>query len=207
LIARERKGYGMRLDGKMGENKSHLHFVGVLFIFISLIFFLMPRSGFTQEIRGETKEVEDKFSSLIENGSKMIRENDFEKVFSTVRELPPEKKLDFRIRVIENFAYLKGYLVIKKHDYGKKWQAYYKAMCYSRDTTATNILIDLLKDSDPYMRAFTARALGYLGDQRALEELKKVAQQDPNGKVRSRAKEAYEQISGGKLPKDPLKKD
>jgi hypothetical protein len=51
----------------------------------------------------------------------MIRENDFEKVFGLIRELPPEKKFDFRVRVIGNFAYLKGYLVIKKHEHGGKW--------------------------------------------------------------------------------------
>jgi len=158
-------------------------------------------------VKGEEKEIDDKFSSLIENGSRMIRENEFDKVLSEIQALPPEKRLDFRIRVLENSASLKAYLVTKKKEYGKAWQVYYKTMCYSRDKTATSILIDLLKDSDPYMRAFTARALGYLGDQRALEELKKVAQQDPNGKVRSRAKEAYEQIFGGKLPKEPLKED
>jgi hypothetical protein len=157
-------------------------------------------SGLAQEGKGEGKEPQDKFSYLIENGSKMIRENDFEKVFGMIRELPPEKKLDFRIRVIENFAYLKGYLVIKKHDYGKKWQDYYKTMCYSGDKTAIPILIDLLKDSDPYMRAFTARALGYLGDEPVLVELERIATQDQNSKVRSRAREAYYKISGKKLP-------
>jgi HEAT repeat protein len=49
------------------------------------------------------------------------------------------------------------------------------------------------------IQAFTARTLGYLGDHIALEELKKVATQDQNPKVRSRAKEAYYRISGKKL--------
>lgn len=194
----------MRLNRGMAENQLRLHFIVVLITFISLIFFLIPWSGFTQEIKGEKKEVEDKFPSLIENGSRMIRENEFDKVLSEIQALPPEKRSDFRVRVLENSASLKAYLVTKKKEYGRKWQSDYKPMVYTRNMTATPILIDLLKDSDPYMRAFTARALGYLGDQRALEELKKVAQQDPNGKVRSRAKDAYEQLSGGKLPKEAL---
>jgi len=61
-------------------------------------------------------------------------------------------------------------------------------------------LIDLLKDSDPYMRAFTAMALGYLGDQSALVELERIATQDQNSKVRARAREAYHKISVKKLP-------
>lgn len=60
-------------------------------------------------------------------------------------------------------------------------------------------LIDLLKDNDPYIQAFTTRALGYLGDHTALEELEKVATQDQNPKVESRAKEACYRISGKKL--------
>jgi hypothetical protein len=155
----------------------------------------------------ETSETVDKFSYLVENGSKMIRENDFEKVFGLIRELPPEKKGDFRIKVIENSANLKAYLITKKREYGKAWQVYYKTMCYSGDKTATPILVDLLKDSDPYMRGFTARALGYLGDQTALEALRRVATSDPNSKVRSRAKDAYKQLSGGNPLKGPFKED
>ncbi len=179
----------------------HLVKTFLLFIFLSLS--SIPVSGFGQEVKGEREEASEKFSYLIENGSKMIRENDFEKVFSMIRELPPEKKVDFRVRVIENFANLKAYLVTKNKEYGKKWQVDYKPMVYKGDKTATLILVDLLKDSDPYMRGFTARALGYLGDQSALVELERIATQDQNSKVRSRAREAYHKISGKELPGEP----
>jgi len=165
--------------------------LGILLIFIFLLIF--PVNGATQD---------DKFTYLIENGARMIRENDFEKVFGMIRELPPEKKPDFRIRVIENFSYLKGYLVIKNKEYGKKWQVNYKPMVYTGDKSAAPILIDLMKDNDPYVRAFTARALGYLGDHTALEELERVATKDENSKVKSRAKEAYYKISGKKVSAD-----
>ncbi len=190
----------MRSNKRITGKRSSFCLIGILFSFIFLFLFSIPVSGFAQEVQGEKKEVSEKFSYLIENGSKMIRENDFEKVFSMIRELPPEKRTDFRVRVIENSAYLKGYLVIKKDEYGRKWQADYKPMLYTGDKSATSILIDLLKDSDPYMRAFTARALGYLGDHSALVELERVATQDQNSKVRSRAGEAYHKISGKKLP-------
>jgi hypothetical protein len=130
----------------------------------------------------------------------MIRENDFEKVLGIIGELPPDKKSDFRVRVLENFAYLKGYLVIKNKEYGRKWQADYKPMCYSLIKTAIPILLDLLKDSDPYVRAFTARALGFLGDHTVLTELERLSTNDPNDKVRLRAKEGYYRISGTRLP-------
>ncbi len=149
------------------------------------------------------QDSQEKFSFLIENGSRLIRENEIEKVFNMIEELPPFRKSDFRIKVLENFAYLKGYLITKKKDYGKKWQEGYKPLCFTGDKTATPILIDLLRDNDPYIRAFTARALGYLGDQTALEPIKNVANQDPNQKVRERAREAYKRITGYELPKSP----
>lgn len=156
----------------------------IFLILILLLFFSV--TGTTQE---------DKFTYLIENGSKMIRGNDFEKVFSIVRELPPEKKADFRVRVIENFAYLKGYLVVKNKEYGKKWKVDYKPILYTKDKSATPILVELLRDGDPHMRGYTVYALGYIGDERALNELKRVSQQDENGKVRLRAMGAYDQIA------------
>ena len=178
------------------KKMTSLYIIQALFVFC----YVVSDFGIAQEVKDN--EVSEKFSYLIENGGKMIRENDFEKVFGIIRELPPEKKADFKIRVIENFAYLKGYLVIQKDEYGKKWQVDYKPLVYTGDKSATPILIDLLKDKDPYMRAFAARALGYLGDHSALEELERVATKDENSKVKSRAKEAYYKISGKKISAD-----
>lgn len=146
------------------------------------------------------QETAEKYTFLIENGARMIRENEFEKVLNMIEELPPFRKADFRVRVLENFAYLKGYLVTKKKEYGKKWQEDYKPLCYTKDKSATSILIDLLKDNDPYIRAFTARALGFLGDQTSLDSIREVANQDPNKKVRLRARESYKRITGDDLP-------
>lgn len=160
-----------------------------------------------EEEKKEIEEVPDKFSYLIENGAKMIKENRYENVLTMIEKLPSEKKWDFRIKVLENFAYLKGYLVIKSKEYGRNWQSFYKPMVFSRNKIATPILVELLKDDDPYVRSFTAKALGYLGDRRALEELKRVADQDQNSKVRSRAKWAYEQIAEGKSLQEPLEED
>ncbi len=146
------------------------------------------------------QETSEKFSLLIENGSRMIRENEIEKVFNLIKDLTPEKRSDFRVRVIENFANLKAYLISNKKEYGKKVQEDYKPLCYTKDKSATPILIDLLKDNDPYIRAFTARALGFLGDHTSLEALREVANQDPNRKVRLRAREGYKRITGHDLP-------
>lgn len=172
-------------------------------LILSFLISLIPLRGFAQE----GKEIQDPFPYLIENGSRMIRENEVEKIFNLLERLPPEKRSDFRIRVIENFTNLKAYLITKKREYGKKWQSDYKPMVYTGNKSATPILMDLLKDRDPYIRAFTARALAYLGDQNALETLKQLSQSDPNSKARSRAKWAYEHLSGGKLPKKDLEED
>lgn len=167
----------------------------ILFIFL-ILFLLNDWVALAQE----KKQDADQFSYLIENGAKMIRENEVEKVFNLIDGLPSEKRGDFRIRVIENFASLKAYLISKKKELGKKWQSDYKPMCYTGNKTAIPILLDLLKDDDPYLRAFVARALGYLGDHSVLEQIKRVIESDPNTKVQSRAKEAYWRITGQKFP-------
>lgn len=194
----------MRSDKKATGKTSSLYSIRMLFPFIFVFLFLIPISGFAQEVKREGKEGSDKFSYLIENGVRMLKENEYEKVLDMIGELPPEKKGDARIKVFESTAYLKGYLLAKKKVYGKKWEVSYKSLIYSTDKSATPILVELLGDDNLYVRAFTAKALGFIGDKRALDELKRVAGKDKNSKVRSRAKWAYEQISGGKLPKKPL---
>ncbi len=178
--------------------KRDLKLLGIHFLVIFLSLLLSPQSS-----TGQTgKEASDKFTSLIENGARMIRENEFEKVLDIVGELTSAEKRDFRIIALENSAYLKGYVVTKNKVYGKKWEVSYKSLIYSTDKSATPILVELLKDDDLYVRAFTAKALGFIGDKRALDELKRVAEKDKSSRVRSRAKWAYEQIYGGKLLKE-----
>jgi len=173
-------------------------FLNILRILFLLIFFdlsITIQSGVAQEEKGTS----DKFIYLIENGARMIRENNYEKIFDIISELPPEKKGDSRIKVLENSAYLKSYLLTKNKVHGKKWEVSYKAIIYSNDKTATPVLVELLRDDNLHMRAFTAKALGFIGDPRALDELRRVAEQDESSRVRSKAKWAYEQISGGKF--------
>jgi len=96
--------------------RSSYHLAGTLLLSVFLFLFSMPVSGLAQEAKGEGKEPQDKFSYLIENGARMIRENEFEKVLIMIGELSSEKKWNFRVKVFENSAYLKGYLVTKKKD-------------------------------------------------------------------------------------------
>jgi len=138
---------------------------------------------------------EDNFTYLIENGAKMISENQVDSVLDKIRELPLEKKSDTRIKVIENFANLKGYVMTKRREYGERWKLSYKSVILSGDKSATPILVELLRDEDQYVRDYAAAALGYMGDERALEELQRVADQDEKGKVRKRAQWAHDQIS------------
>jgi len=188
----------MKRDLDSTTQKPFLGFITTLSAFIVLALLLSTESGNTQA----EKEASDKFTSLIENGPRMIRENEFEKVLDIVGELTSEEKGDFRIKALENSAYLKGYVVTKNKVYGKKWEVSYKSLIYSTNKSATPILVELLGDDDLYVRAFTAKALGFIGDKRALDELKRVAEKDKSSRVRSRAKWAYEQISGGKLLKE-----
>lgn len=172
-----------------------LNIVSILSLLIFLALFIIAEAVFSQE----EKITSDKFIYLIENGARMIRDKEFEKVLDLIDELPSEKKGDFRIKALENSAYLKGYVVTKNKVYGKKWKVSYNSLIYSTDKSATPILIELLRDDSLHVRAFTAKALGFIGDKRALDELEKVAEKDKSSRVRSRAKWAYEQISGNKV--------
>jgi hypothetical protein len=180
--------------------KKGLKLLGIHFLIIFLPLLLSPQSSIGQ-IGNQASE---KFTYLIENGARMIRENKFEKVLDMIGELSSEKKGDFRVKALENSAYLKGYVVTKNKVYGKKWEVSYKSLIYSTDKSVTPILVELLRDDNLYVRAFTAKALGFIGDKRALDELKRVAEKDKSSRVRSRAKWAYEQISGNKISKEYL---
>jgi hypothetical protein len=193
-----KEGRKMKRELKLVRKSLFLNIVRILSLLIFLGLFATAGSGLAQT--GE--EASDKFTYLIENGARMIRENEFEKVLDMIGELLPEKKGDFRAKALENSAYLKGYVVTKNEVYGKKWEFSYKSLIYSTDKTATPILVELLRDDNLYVRAFTAKALGFIGDKRALDELKRVAEKDKSSRVRSRAKWAYEQISGAKLSKE-----
>lgn len=197
-----REELAMSWDKSGTRKRTCLYLSRIVFLFIFFGFFSIPVpvSLFAQQVKTEEKEISDGFSHLVTNGAKMITDGYLEVALNKIEGLPPEKRADFRIRVLENFLSLKIYLAAGKKDFGKKWQSDYKAMLYTKNKTATAILVELLKDSDPYMRAFTARALGYLGDRNALEELKRVADHDKNSKVKSRAKWAYVIISEGKSP-------
>jgi hypothetical protein len=183
---------------KEEDMKRGLKLLGIHFLVIFLSLLLSPQSS-----TGQTgNEASDRFTYLIENGARMIRENEFEKVLDIVGELTSAEKRDFRIIALESSAYLKGYVVTKNKVYAKKWEVSYKSLIYSTDKSATPILVELLRDDDLYVRAFTAKALGFIGDKSALDELKRVAEKDKSSRVRSRAKWAYEQIYGGKLLKE-----
>jgi hypothetical protein len=196
-----KEGRKMKRESMLVRRSLSLNIVRILSLLIFLSLFVTAESGFAQE----DKEALDKFTYLIENGARMIRENEFEKVLDMISELPLEKKGDFRAKALESSAYLKGYVVTKNEVHGKKWEVSYKSLIYSTDKSATPILVELLRDDNLYVRAFTAKALGFIGDKRALNELKRVAEKDKSSRVRSRAKWAIEQISGVKVPKESPK--
>jgi HEAT repeat protein len=66
----------------------------------------------------------------------------------------------------------------------------------SGNNEATPMLLIFLKDEDPYLRLYAAELLVYIGDERALENLRDVGINDGNRKVRKYAQKAYERISG-----------
>ena len=56
-----------------------------------------------------------------------------------------------------------------------------------KDREATPMLLKIVKDQDDYTRLYAVLLLGNIGDQRALDDLKQIANTDPNRKIRKSA--------------------
>jgi HEAT repeat protein len=62
---------------------------------------------------------------------------------------------------------------------------------------AVDVLIEALKQSNPVARIEAARALGRLGDRKAIEPLNNLLQTETDESVKSAVKDALKQLQGG----------
>jgi hypothetical protein len=150
-----------------------------------------------EEVSQEAKESSTASEDiLIQKGRVLIAEGDYNRVLDLIEDLPEKARNNIHIRILEWFAYLKGWVSNKDQVCKKNWWTLRTELIKLGDTEATPMLVIFLKDEDPYLRLYAAELLSHIGDKRALKDLRKVGENDENRKVRKRAKWAYEQISG-----------
>ena len=137
---------------------------------------------------------------LIQQGPALVAEGDYKRALDVIAALPEEERNNIQIRTLECFAHLKGWLSTKDPVHKMDWWGLRLKLMYVGDTGVTPVVVDFLKDQNPYMRKYAAELLGYVGDERALDALSAIRENDDNSGARKYAKWAHQQISGGLTP-------
>ncbi len=136
---------------------------------------------------------------LIQEGPTLIAKGEYSRVLELIEDLPGERRSHVQVQTLECFANLKGWMSGRDRICKSRWWNLRQKLINSGDSEATPILVIFLKEEDPWLRLYAAELLGYIGDKRALKDLKEVAENDENRKVRGYAQKAYERISGKKF--------
>jgi len=117
-----------------------------------------------------------------------------EEVLKIIKGLPSKRRLDANIQALEGFCHLKRWLLHRDSKSQEEWYGIRINLIYKKAKEATPMLIFLLRDNESWLRLYAAELLGFIGDDRALEELEKVGKDDKNYRVRRYADWAYKQI-------------
>jgi serine/threonine protein kinase len=139
------------------------------------------------------KETESKnrepapLSSLVERGPSLLRQNKYTELIKDINKLPTVERQSTNIKVLECFAHLKNWILMKDNNSKAMWGNLYKVLQHSEDRTATPLLIQIIKDPEDWTRLYAVALLGNIGDQRALGDLRKIAANDSNSKIRKSA--------------------
>jgi hypothetical protein len=149
-----------------------------------------------QEVKESPMGTED---SLIQEGPTLIAKGQYSRVLELIEDLPEERRRHVQVQTLECFANLKGWMSDRNTTCKSRWWSLRQQLINSGDKEATPVLVIFLKDEDPWLRIYAAELLGYIGDKRALKDLREAGENDANRKVRGYAKKAYERISGEKF--------
>jgi hypothetical protein len=150
----------------------------------------------TKDLLESSAQIED---FLITEGPNLIAQGQYNRVLTLIDHLPGITRTNTQIRTLECFANLKGWVSDRNRLCKKKWSELRHTLIKSGDNKATPILATMLRDGDPYVRMYSAELLGYIGDKRALNDLKEVWENDKNKSVKKYAKWAYTLISRKKF--------
>jgi len=134
------------------------------------------------------------FSYLVNQGPTLLRENKYLKLLEDINLLSNKERQDTRIKVLESFAHLKKWVLLKDKNSKILWANLYDALENSRDPSATPILLKIAKDKEEWTRLYAVKLLGDIGDRRALTNLKEIASKDTNWRIRRNAAKAISLI-------------
>jgi serine/threonine protein kinase len=129
-------------------------------------------------------------SSLVDRGPTLLRQNKYTELIKDINKLTPVERQSTNIKVLECFAHLKNWILMKDNNSKAIWGSLYKVLQHSEDRTPTPLLIQIIKDPEDWTRLYAVALLGNIGDQRALDDLRKIAANDSNAKIRKSATKA-----------------
>jgi hypothetical protein len=126
-------------------------------------------------------------TDLLTQGPRLLHENKQLSLLRQIQRLPNGERQNINIKVLECFAHLKRFVVDRDKASKQPWGQLYKSLEHSNDRSATPLLLKIAKDPDNYTRLYAVTLLGRMGDQRAIDDLQKIAKSDPNRGIRKSA--------------------
>ncbi len=140
------------------------------------------------------KKESTSFSTLVDQGPTLIKENKYLKLLEDIHQLSGNERQNINIRILESFIYLKKWVLLKDKNSKALWNNLYNTIEHSGDRSATPILLKIAKDPEEWTRLYAVNLLGSIGDRRALNDLRDIASKDPNRRIRRNASNAISLI-------------
>lgn len=134
------------------------------------------------------------FSYVVDQGPALIKENKYLKLLEDINQLSGNERQNINIRILESFAYLKKWVLLKDKNSKTLWTNLYNTLEHSGDRSATPILMKIAKDPEEWTRLYAVNLLGSIGDRRALNDLQEIASKDTNRRIRRNASNAISLI-------------
>jgi len=126
-------------------------------------------------------------ADLLIQGPRLLHENKQLSLLGQIQRLPDEERQNINAKVLECFAHLKRFVVDRDKASKQPWGQIYKSLEHSNDRSATPLLLKIARDQDKHTRLYAVTLLGRMGDQRAIDDLQKIAKSDPNRGIRKSA--------------------
>jgi serine/threonine protein kinase len=152
-----------------------------------------PENPIKESKLQEKREVTP-FPLLMDQGPTLLRENKYLKLLEDIEKLSNNERQNINIKILESFAHLKKWVLLKDKNSKTLWGNFYNALEHSGDRTATPILMKIAKDPEEWTRLYAVNLLGSIGDQRALNDLQEIASKDTNRRIRRNASNAISLI-------------
>ncbi len=147
-----------------------------------------------KEFGMQEKRESTSFSYVVDQGPALIKENKYLKLLEDINQLSGNERQNINIRILESFAYLKKWVLLKDKNSKTLWTNLYNTLEHSGDRSATPILMKIAKDPEEWTRLYAVNLLGSIGDRRALNDLQEIVSKDTNRRIRRNASDAISLI-------------